>query len=280
MTEQKRKILESVRAIREKMPPGFKPVIAVIAESNYDLPGGIKILKKISYRNIPPKFDSADTSEGGSFCFAKSGKTDFLILKGKHHYYDGYSMRDIGHVIYTLRLLGIRKILSVEEIAHLNPRFGCGELALIYDHINLMGNNPLIGENDDSLGLRFPDMSDAYSRDVYGRMYKVFQDNKVKINESVYLGIIGPQTETEAEVRFYREIGSDVLGYSLAPENISAVHCGIKFAAIGLITRELIADKMLEDKRSVADIEKLQSKYRKSAQAELNRILIKILEII
>ncbi|MCI0474478.1 MAG: purine-nucleoside phosphorylase [Ignavibacteria bacterium] len=280
MTEQKRRILESVSAIREKMPPGFKPVTAVIAETDFDLPVGIKMLKKISYRNIPPKFDSADTAGNGSFCFARTGKTDLLILKGKHHYYDGYSMRDIGHVIYTLRLLGIRKILSVEEVAHLNPRYRCGELALIYDHINFMGDNPLIGENDDSLGLRFPDMSDAYSRDIYGRMFKVLQDNKVKINESVYLGIIGPQTETEAEVRFYREIGSDVLGYSLAPENISSVHCGIKFAAIGLITRELIADKMLEDKRTILELEKLQSKYRKTAQAELNRILIKILEII
>lgn len=278
MTEQKRRILESVSAIREKMPPGFKPAIAVIAETNYKLPGGIKILKKISYRNIPPKFDFADTAEGGSFCFARSGKTDMLFLKGRHHYYDGYSMRDIGHIIYTLRLLGIRKILSVEEVAHLNPRFSCGELALIFDHINFMGDNPLIGENDDSLGVRFPDMSDAYSRDVYRRMYKVFQDNKVRINESVYLGIIGPQTETEAEVRFYRDIGSDVLGYSIAPENISSVHCGIKFAAIGLITRELIADKMLEDKRSIAELDKFQSKYRKIAQAELNRILIKILE--
>jgi len=280
MTEQKRRILESVSAIREKMPPGFQPRTAVITETNYEVPRGIRILKNISYKNIPPKFDYADTAEEGSFCFAKVDKTDILILNGKHHYFEGYSMRDIGHVIYTLRLLGIKKILSIEEVAHLNPRFSCGELALIYDHINLMGDNPLIGENDDSLGVRFPDMSNAYDRDFYSRLYKVFQDNKVKINESVYLGIIGPQTETEAEVRFYREISSDVLGYSLAPENISSVHCGIKFAAIGLITRELIADKMLEDKRTIAELEKVQLKFRKTAQAEMNRILIKILQIL
>jgi purine-nucleoside phosphorylase len=278
MTEQKRRILESVSTIKVKIPSGFKPGIAVITEANYELPRGIKILKKISYKNIPPKFEFADTAENGSFCFARSGRTDLLILNGKHHYYDGYSMRDIGHIIYTLYLLGIRKILSVEEVAHLNPRFRCGELALIYDHINFMGDNPLIGENDDSLGVRFPDMSNAYDRNAYSRLHKIFQDNKVKINESVYLGILGPQTESEAEVRFYREIGSDVLGYSLAPENISSVHCGIKFSAIGLITRELIADKMLEDTRTIAELEKLQSKYRKIALAELNRILIKILE--
>jgi purine-nucleoside phosphorylase len=187
-------------------------------------------------------------------------------------------MRDIGHLIYTLKLLGIRKLISVEEVAHLNPRFGCGELALIYDHINLMGDNPLIGENDESLGVRFPDMSNAYDRDLYGRIYKVFQDNKVKINESVYLGIIGPQTETEAETRFYREIGTDVLGYSLAPENIASVHSGIRFAAIGLITRELIADKMLEENGTLSEQGRIQSIYRKKAISELNRILLKILE--
>lgn len=155
MTEQKRRILESVRAIREKMPPGFQPVTAVITELNYKVPRGIRILKKISYKNIPPKFDYAVTAEEGSFYFARADRTDILILKGKHHYFEGYSMRDIGHVIYTLRLLGIKKILSIEEVAHLNPRFNCGELALIYDHINLMGDNPLIGENEDSLGVRF-----------------------------------------------------------------------------------------------------------------------------
>jgi purine-nucleoside phosphorylase len=278
MTEQKRRILESVNKISKEMPSGFIPKLALLTEENYVLPRGIKILKKIFYRNIPPQFESADTAKGSSLFFVRSGSKDLLILKGKHHYFDGYSMRDIGHVIYALHILGIRKILSVEEVAHLNPRFSCGELALIYDHINLMGDNPLIGENDESLGVRFPDMSNAYDRDLFSRIYKVFQDNNFKINESVYLGIIGPQTETEAEARFYREIGSDVLGYSLAPENIASVHCGMRFAAIGLITRELIADKMLEDKRTISELERNQAKNRKIAQSGLNRILVNILD--
>lgn len=278
MTEQKRKILESAEKIKSVMPKNFSPKTALIAEKYFKIPRGVKVLDKINYSDIPPLFESADSAKGGCLFFARAGKKDILILTGKHHYYDGYAMREIGHIIYTLRILGVSKMLSIEETAHLNPRFSCGELALIYDHINLMGDNPLIGENDDSLGVRFPDMSNAYDRDLYAKIYRIFLDEKIKINESVYLGIIGPQTETEAEVRFYRDIGTDVLGYSLTPENITAVHCGIKFASIGLITRELIADKMLEDKRTIAEIEKEQEKHRKVALDKLNRILLKILD--
>lgn len=278
MTQQRKKILESVKAIKKQIPVKLKPKIALIIEGNYTLPYGINILKKIDYKNIPPKFEGVETQHNGMIYFAKAGSKDLIIFKGRFHFYEGYSMRDIGHIIYILSELGIEKILSIDEVAMLNPRFETGELALIYDHINLMGDNPLIGENDENLGIRFPDMSNAYDKKLFNKILKIFQDNKLAINESVYLGITGPQSETEAEARFYREIGSDVLGYSLAPENITAVHSGIKFAAISLITRELIADKMLDDNRNEAEKIKDENNNRRYAQSELNKILIKILK--
>ncbi len=278
MTEQRKRISESVKAVKEAMPSKFKADLALIVDEHYPIPSGINVQRKIDYINIPPKFSNVENPHGGKLYFAKAGTRNILIFKGRYYFYQGYSMRDIGHLIYTAKQLGVQKILSVAEVGSLNPRFECGELALIYDHINLMGDNPLIGENDEELGIRFPDMSNAYDSKLFERIYKIFQENKVKINESVYLSIIGPQTETEAETRFYRDIGSDVLGYELAPENITAVHAGVKFAAIGLITRDLIADRMLEDKRTSAEKNKDEQIHRRYAHTELNKILLKIIK--
>ena len=278
MTEQRKRILESVKYIKQNIPAKLKPKSALIIDDNYTLPYGINVLKKLEYKDIPPKFENVDKENNGKLLFAKAGSRDILIFKGRFFFYEGYSMRDIGHIIYIMSLLGIEKILAIDEVGNLNQRFECGELALIYDHINLMGDNPLIGENDDELGIRFFDMSNAYDSKLIERIYKIFQENKVKINESVYLSIVGPQTETEAETRFYRDIGSDVLGYALAPENITSVHSGIKFAAIGLITRDLIADRMLEDKRTSDEKRKEEQNNRRYTHTELNKILVKIIK--
>lgn len=277
MTEQRKKILENVAYLKKLLPSYFRAKTAMIVEENYRLPNSIKIINKINLKEINPEKEIKDSLY---LLCAKTKNTNLIILKGRMHYYDGASMRSIANIIYSLRFLGIEKIISVDEVGNLNPRFKCGELALIYDHINLMGDNPLIGENDNVLGIRFPDMSNAYDEVLFAKTRKVFAENKIKINESVYLGIIGPESETEAEARFYREIGSDVLGYSLVPENITAVHAKIKFMAIGLITRELIADKMKADTASEKEKEKENVKYHKKAETELNKILTKIIKTI
>ncbi|MBL7128398.1 MAG: purine-nucleoside phosphorylase [Ignavibacteria bacterium] len=273
MTEQRQRILESVEYIKKHMPKKFVADTALLIENDIKIEDGYKVLSKIDYDKIPPAFENNDLKKVGSILFVKIGQKPFVILKGRFHYYDGISMRELGHVIYVLQQLNIKKIISIDEVAYLNPRFQCGDLALIYDHINLMGDNPLIGENDDELGLRFPDMSNAYDVELFEVAYSVFQDNMMKMNESVFLGVIGPESETEAEARFYREIGADVVGYSLVPEDITAVHSNIKFLGIGLITRELIADKMIEDESTEAEKEKLRKKYLKKCEIDLNKII-------
>ncbi len=278
MTEQRQRILESVKYIKKYMPKKFVADTALIIEKDIKIKDGYKVLSKIDYDKIPPAFENNDLNKVGSILFVKIGQKPLVILKGRFHYFDGISMRELGHVIYVLKELNIKKIISVDEVAHLNPRFQCGELALIYDHINLMGDNPLIGENDDELGLRFPDMSNAYDMGLFEIAYSIFQDNRMKMSESVYLGVIGPESETEAEARFYREIGADVVGYSLVPEDITAVHSKLKFLGIGLITRELIADKMLEDESTEAEKEKLRKKHLKKCETLLNKIIGSIIK--
>lgn len=278
MSKQKQQILESVKYIKQYFPPKFSPEIAVIGEIDYKLQANFNVLKQISFNNIPPHFNYDYIMDSRTLCLCKHKTKDLIIVNGRLHYYEGVSMRDIGHWIYVLKFLGVRTILSIEDVATLNPRYKCGELALIYDHINLMGNNPLIGENDEELGVRFPDMSNAYDNKKFTSIHSFLLEQKIKINESVYIGLIGPASETAAEARFYREIGADVVGYSIIPENIVSVHSNVKFAAIGLIVRELIADKMMEDESTELVDPASIIKNRKTALKILKNILNKLTE--
>lgn len=280
MTKQKQHILESVKYIKQFFPARFSPTIALIGEKDYRLPANFSVLEEINFNNIPPKPGYEYLSNNRKLCLCRHKGIDVIIIDGRFHYYEGVSMRDIGHWIYVLKFLGVRTILSIEDVATLNPRYKCGELALIYDHINFMGNNPLIGENDDELGVRFPDMSNAYDNKKFGLIYSLMQEQKVKINESVYIGLIGPASETAAEARFYREIGADVVGYSIVPENITSVHSNVKFAAIGLIVRELIADKMIENESTELLDTVSIIKNRKISLKTLKSILNKLIEIL
>lgn len=278
MTEQRKKILQTYKALKPLMPKGFRPRIALITEQYYSLPAEFKTVSSVKLEKLP-FYDSLDFKELlGNILFVKLGGRDIIVLKGRMHYYDGFSMRDIAHIIYVFRYLGIEKILSIDEVGHLNPRLKCGEFTLIYDHINLTGDNPLIGENDDELGIRFPDMSNAYDEQLFLKLNSVLLNNKMKISESVYLCTIGPESETEAEARFYREIGSDVVGYSIVPENITAVHARLKFAAVSLITRNLVPDKIREDDSSEEEKLKEMLNFRKESVKLLNSVLPKLVK--
>jgi len=278
MAKQKEQILVSVNYLKKLLPKNFNPKIAIISERHFRLEKKFKISGGIEFKKIPPQFDTTRNINPGRIFFASSSKKDIILLSGRPHFYDGFSMREIGHYIYVLKLLGINIIIGLEEMGLLNSRFKCGETALVYDHINLMGDNPLIGENDSELGLRFPDMSNAYDEKVFSVIYRILQEKKIKINESVYLGTIGPETETEAEARFYRDIGADTVGYSIVPENIASVHANIKYCSLGMLTRNLIADKMLEDTRSEKQKVKDQKESLNKSLVILNGILKDIIE--
>ena len=277
MGEQLEKIIQSSDYIKNKFPKNFKPEMGLIIENDFDVLKDFKIISEIDFTKIP-NFVQPGKKNKGKILFAKINGSDVIIYNGRFHFYDGTPMRDIGHTIYVLKYLGVKNIISIEEAGHLNPRFKCGEIALIYDHINLMGDNPLIGKNENELGLRFPDMSNAYDKNLHDKVYEVLQSNMIKPNDSVLLGTIGPQSETDAEARFYRDIGADVVSYSIVPENITAVHCGVKFIGFGLITRELVADKMLEDERNEKQKLKEQKESLKKAEKKLSKVLKDIIK--
>ncbi len=248
MTEQKSRINESVEFIKSSSPFKRNSPLAVITYRNPAFLKEFQVKKRLKYTEIPPRADGSPDENEGELLFAsmKNSRKEFYILNGRYSFFEGYSMRQAAHPVYTLKELGVKTVLLIDEVGHLNPRFETGGVSCIYDHINLMGDNPLIGENDDSLGPRFPDMSNPYDETLYGKIEKLMIEKRFKFYPSVYLGLTGPETETEAECRFYREIGADVLGYSVVPENLAAVHSGLRCLAFGMISRELVADRLKE----------------------------------
>lgn len=259
MTEQKELIKLSANYIKQHSPFAGKVSFALITYRDPSFLKDYKIVKRIKYSDIPPVF-GADADSAGEFILAstKNGKKNFYILNGHINFYNGYKMREAAHPVYVLNELGVKNIVAVDEAGYLNPRFSVGGVAAVYDHINLMGDNPLIGENDSTIGTRFPDMSDPYNAKWNEGITKMLRENKFMFYPSVYLGITGPETETEAECRFYRETGADILGYSLVPENIAMVHAGIKCAAFAMLSRELVADRLAE----ISDSEKRANRLK------------------
>lgn len=276
MTEQKRRITESVNFIKSKSPFKKNAVLALITYKNPAFLREFAIHKRIKISEIPPVFEGSLKENDGELLFAtlKNTNKNVYILNGRLSFFKGYSMRDTVHPVYVLKALGAKTLLLVDEVGYLNPRFTVGGVSLIYDHINLMGDNPLIGENDESLGPRFPDMSNPYDETLYNKIEKLLIGKKFRFYSSVYLGITGPETETEAECRFYREIGSDVLGYSIVPENLAAVHSGLNCAAFGLISRELVADRLKE----ITEAE--QHKNRQKAEKNFGIVFKDIVSIL
>lgn len=247
MTEQKKYIKESLNYILTRSPFKKNPSLAVISYKNPLMLNDFTVKRKLNFIDIPPHLKN-DLKEEGEFLFAelKGTNKEVIFLNGRHSFYEGYSMRGAAHPVYVLKEMGVKTLLFIDEVGFLNPRFSIGGVSLIYDHINLMGDNPLIGENDVTLGTRFPDMSNAYDSGLYNKVQNLLIEKKFKFYPSIYLGITGPESETEAECRFYRDIGSDVLGYSVVPENLAAVHAGMKCIAFGMISRELVADRLKE----------------------------------
>lgn len=271
MTEQKEQIKHSAEYIKSNSPFKGSVNFAVITYKDPSFLKDYKIIKKIKYSDIPPAFPGVGDNQG-EFIYASTnnGKKNFYILNGHLNFYNGYKMREAAHPVYVLNELGVKSVIVVDEAGYLNPRFNAGGVSLVYDHINLMGDNPLIGENDNSIGTRFPDMSDPYNEKWYNNIAEFLREKKFEYFPSVYLGVTGPETETEAECRFYREIGADILGYSLVPENIALVHAGMKCAAFAMLTRELVADRL----REISEEEK--SKNRLKAEKSFAPVLAEL----
>ncbi|MGH7226452.1 MAG: purine-nucleoside phosphorylase [Gemmataceae bacterium] len=204
----------------------------------------IEIEAALDYGEIPHfPASTAPTHAGRLVCGRLAGKS-VVVMEGRFHFYEGHSLQQITLPVRVMKALGCDILLVSNACGGMNPQFAKGDLMMIEDHINLMGDNPLIGKNDERLGPRFPDMCYPYDRELLALARRIALEEKIVLHQGVFAGVPGPNLETRAEYRFLRGIGADVVGMSTVPEILVGVHSAMRNAGISVITDVCLADAL------------------------------------
>ncbi len=198
----------------------------------------IDVLLKIPYNEIPSFPVATVEGHSGNLIFGTIKRVPVVAMQGRFHYYEGYEMDRIVFPIRVMKLLGIQYLFVSNAAGGLNPQYKVGDLMIISDHINFFPVNPLRGKNIDSLGVRFPDMSQVYDKQIIEKALLFTKEKKIPVHVGVYIGSSGPTLETPAEYKMFRIFGADATGMSTVPEVIIAHHMGIKVFGISVITNE------------------------------------------
>ena len=185
----------------------------------------IEVDVALDYEEIPHFLTSTAVSHRGRLVCGTLQGRPVMAMEGRFHMYEGYDLKQITLPVRVMKAMGSESLVVSNACGGLNPYFRCGDIMVIEDHINLMGDNPLIGINDDRLGPRFPDMCEPYDQKLIRRALKVARDRDIVAHQGVFVAVAGPNLETRAEYRFLRRIGADAVGMSTVPEVIVAVHC-------------------------------------------------------
>ncbi len=204
----------------------------------------LTITHTIPYAEIPHFPVATVEFHSGKLIFGTCQGKKVLVMQGRFHYYEGYSMQQITYPIRVMKLLGVKHLLLSNAAGGMNPGYKKGDLVMLEDHINLQPANPLRGANDNTLGPRFPDMSQPYDKSMRDKLAHIAQQQQVILKEGVYVSVIGPNLETRAEYRFLSRIGADMVGMSTVPEVIVAVHMGLPCLAVSVITDECDPDNL------------------------------------
>ncbi len=223
----------------------MEPAIGIILGTG--LGGLAKEIKQeavVDYRDIPHFPLSTVESHQGRLIFGVLAGRRVVAMQGRFHFYEGYTMRQVTFPVRLMKSLGVSTLLISNAAGGMNPQFRRGSIMIITDHINLLGDNPLIGPNDDTLGPRFPDMSEPYSKTLIALAEQVALDLKIRTERGVFVAVPGPNLETRAEYRFLRLIGADAVGMSTVPENIVANHMGMRVLGFSIITDECFPDAL------------------------------------
>ncbi len=243
MSDLTSKINETVEVIKKFTKEEY-PVGIILGTGLGGLVNEIDIKHQIEYQDLPHFPLSTVESHQGKLIFGTINGKNVVAMQGRFHYYEGYSMKQITYPVRVMKILGVNTLLVSNACGGMNPVYRRGDIMLMVDHINLLGDNPLIGKNEDEFGPRFPDMSEPYSKELIKLAEEVALENKIKVQNGVYAAVAGPNLETKAEYRFLRAIGADVVGMSTIPENIVANHMGMKVLGISIVTDECFPDSL------------------------------------
>ncbi|MCZ6917774.1 MAG: purine-nucleoside phosphorylase [Gemmatimonadetes bacterium] len=270
-TELSQAIEGAVSAIRNRTEA--TPDVAVILGTGLGgLVQEIELATEIPYEDIPGFPRSTVETHAGRLLFGTLGGRQVLAMQGRFHRYEGYTMQQIVFPVRVMHALGAGSLVVSNACGGMHPLWAPGDLMLIADHISLLGDSPLVGPNDDSLGPRFPDMSEPYDGELRSLARAAARDLQIVLREGVYVAVAGPNLETRAEYRFLRGIGADVVGMSTVPEVIAAVHMSMRVLGISIIT-----DACLPDALAPANIEQIIVTAQR-AEPDLTRLVATVLE--
>jgi purine-nucleoside phosphorylase len=237
------KIQEARAAIQVRWPA--RPRVGIILGTGLGgLTEDIQAEAKLPYGEVPHFPASTAPSHAGRLVCGKLGGQSVMAMEGRFHFYEGYSLQQITFPVRVMRALGCEVLIASNAGGGMNPQFAKGDLMIIEDHVNLIGDNPLIGPNDERLGPRFPDMSHPYDRDLMASAQRIALEEKISCHKGVLVAVSGPNLETRAEYRFLRGLGADVVGMSVVPEVIVGVHGGMRNLGFSIITDMCLPDAL------------------------------------
>ena len=268
--ELKQKIEASVRYVQKylKSPP---EIGIILGTGLGNLASQIEQRIEVDYEQIPHFPISTAIGHKGVLVVGKIAGRNVIAMEGRFHYYEGYSMQEVTYPVRVMKTLGADTLVISNAAGGMNPEYESGDLMAITDHINLMGDNPLRGPNDESLGPRFPDMIEPYSSELVKLTETIAKRLNIRLHKGVYVGVAGPNLETKAEYRFLRNIGADAVGMSTVPEVIVGVHMGMRILGISCITDECIPETL-----KPLDIEKVLAIAKKS-EPVLSKLVIEVI---
>jgi purine-nucleoside phosphorylase len=236
-------IEETVRFIQSRTD--LKPTLGIILGTGMGrLAEAVEDATVLPYDEIPHfPVSTVESHHGNLFLGRLEGKPIFM-MQGRFHFYEGYSLKQVTFPVRVMRAMGCSSLIVMNAVGSMNPLIPAGSLVLPVDFINMMGGNPLVGPNDDTLGPRFPDMSQPFSRDLIALAERVALRNQIKVQQGVLIAVTGPNLETAAEYRFFRRIGADIVSMSTVPETIVANHAGMRVLGISTVTDNCLPDAL------------------------------------
>jgi purine-nucleoside phosphorylase len=257
MPELYDQIQETTKLIRSRWK-GTPTVGIILGTGLGGLVEDIQTEMSFAYADLPHfPAATAPSHKGTLVCGKLAGKT-VVAMEGRFHFYEGYSLQQITFPVRVMKALGCDTLIVSNACGGMNPQWAKGDLMLIEDHINLLGDNPLIGPNDDRLGIRFPDMCAPYDAELLALAQRIALEEKIVCHKGVFVAVPGPNLETRAEYRFLRGIGADVVGMSTVPEVIVGVHAQMRILGLSVITDQCLPDALepvvLEDIIATAHI--------------------------
>lgn len=244
MTESLKQMIDEAAAVLLEQIT-IKPKVGIILGTGLgDLARKIEDAVEIPYSEIPHFPHSTVESHAGQIVAGRLSGVEVLVMEGRFHYYEGYSLAQVTFPVRVMRAVGAKVLIATNACGGMNPLHEKGDLVIMEDHINLLGGNPLIGLNDEALGARFPDMIEPYDRSFQALAADIALRNKIRAHRGVFVAVAGPCLETRAEYRFLRGIGADTVGMSTVPEVIVAIHGGMRVLGISVVTDICLPDAL------------------------------------